>query len=88
LEKSNLKPPENIAQNNLNVIEKDIKDLILKIVDSILKFYGIMLRRAEIKRELFENTVTNIIIKNEMHYILYTFHKLMLDPKVKMFSDI
>jgi len=84
LNPKNLKPPEHISitENNLNIVHKEIKDLILKIVDSILKFYGILLKKNEIKKDLFENTVTNIIIKNEMHYILYTFHELMLKDKL------
>ena len=35
--------PENIAENNLKVIEEEIKELILKIVDNILNFYSIKL---------------------------------------------
>ena len=78
----NLVVPENIDENNLNVIQKEIKDLILKIVDAILKFYGIVLKKSEMRKELFENTVTNFIIKNEIHFILYTFHELVLKDKV------
>ena len=86
-----MKPPEkiSISKNNLNIIHKEIKNFTLKIVDSIIKFYKIELKgKYDNRSGLFENTVTNMIIKNNLYYIFLTFHKENLKNKLKMLKDI
>ena len=42
---SNVKPPKNLVENNLKIIQKEIKSFISCIVKQIMKFYQITLNK-------------------------------------------
>lgn len=42
---TDVKPPKNLVENNLNIIQKEIKSFIANIVKQIMKFYQITLNK-------------------------------------------
>ena len=69
-------------ENNVNVLKQEIKGFISCIVSVLLKFYFIQLPRQDIKRDLFENIITNIILKDEIYVILFSLYSELLEEDI------
>ena len=65
-----------LIANNVKVLRMELKNFIKCIVRQILKFYSIPLRANDIKKDLLENMVINIVLKDEIYTI---FERLYSD---------
>lgn len=52
----------------------ELKGFIKCIVAQIFVFYGIELGPRDVKRDLAENMVTNIILRDEIYVILFKLY--------------
>jgi hypothetical protein len=64
------------------VIEKELKGFINVMVDSILAFYDITLkgrgRQRDLKRDLVENMMTNLVLRDQVYVIVFKLHTDLL----------
>lgn len=61
-------------RNNVKILKNEIKGFIRCLVEQILKFYCIELKQNDIKKDLVENMVSNMLIKDEIYYIMYKLY--------------
>jgi hypothetical protein len=67
-------PREKLIANNTEVLKKEIKGFINQIVNAVLRFYDIELKRRDVKRDLFENVVTGLILRDEIYIIMFRLY--------------
>ena len=58
---------KNRRQNNVTALRQEIKGFIKCLIDAVLSFYLIRLRPNDLKRDLVENIITNMILKDEIY---------------------
>ena len=63
-----------LVKNNVEVLKYELKGFIKCIVAQIFLFYGIELGPRDVKRDLAENMVTNIILRDEIYVILFKLY--------------
>ena len=61
-------------KNNVKVLKNEIKGFTRCLVEQILRFYCIQLKQNDIKKDLVENMVTNMIIKEDIYDIMYKLY--------------
>ena len=73
---------EKRIKNNVQVLEKEIKGFIKCIVSQLLKFYMFALKLKDIKRDLIDNMITNMILKDEIYMILFSLYSELDEDKI------
>lgn len=63
-------------------MKEEIKGFIECIVDQVLHFYEIKLSKKDIKRDLMVNMISNVIIKDDIYFILFRMYSKMLDSDI------
>lgn len=72
----------------MKVLKNELKGFIKCIVQQILKFYAITLKFNDIKRDLIENLVTNMILKDEIYAILYSLYTELNEEKIQKLKKV
>ena len=54
----------------------------------ILKFYQIKLSQTDIKRDLLVNMVTNLIVKDEIYFILFSMYSELNRENIKKMTTV
>ena len=75
-------------KNNVKVLKNEIKAFIRCLVEQILKFYCIELKMNDIKKDLVENMVTNMIIKDDIYYILHKLYTELNENDIQILKKI
>ena len=73
----------NRSHNNIQVLRQEIKGFIGCLVDCVLGFYCITLRPNDIKRDLVENMVANMLIRDEIYTILFRLYSELHDDEIQ-----
>ena len=66
----------------MNALKKDIKGFIDAIVSAVLKFYEIVLGPRDIKRDMLINVLTNVVVKDEIYFIIFRAYTKLLDEDI------
>lgn len=78
----------NRQRNNTNVLKKELKSFIRCIVEQILNFYCIQLRQNDLKRDLVENMVTNMVLKDEVYAIMFRMYSELHDENIQLLKEV
>ena len=79
---------EKRIKNNVSVLEKEIKGFINCIVIQLLKFYKFAMKQRDIKKDLFENMISNAILKDEIYMILFSLYSELHEVKISKIREI
>jgi hypothetical protein len=75
-------------KNNADVLTMQIKGFINTIVDQVLRFYDIELKKRDVKRDLFENVVTGLILKDEIYTIMFRIYSEIQEENIQKLNLI
>ena len=78
----------NIHKANTEVLKNEIKGFIEQIVNAVLQFYEIELTRKDIKRDLMVNMITNIVIREDIYFILFRIYSKMLNDDIQKMHTV
>lgn len=67
---------------NTEVLKHEIKGFIEQIVNAVMQFYEIQMSKKDIKRDLMVNMITNIVIKEDIYFILFRMYSKMLNEDI------
>jgi hypothetical protein len=81
-------PKHKIMKNNSDVLRMEIKGFINSIVDQVLRFYDIELKKKDVKRDLFENVVTGLILRDEIYTIMFRVYSEIQDDNIQKLNLI
>lgn len=56
------------------MLKIEIKGFINTIVDQVLRFYDIELKKRDVKRDLFENVITGLVLRDEIYTIMFRLY--------------
>jgi len=76
------------TRNNVRVLRQEIKGFIKQLVEQILRFYCIELRANDIKRDLVENMVTNMILKDEIYVIMFRLYSELYEDDYQVMKAL
>ena len=57
-------------------------------MEQILRFYCIQLKQNDIKKDLVENMVTNMIIKEDIYDIMYKLYTELNEKDIQLLKKI
>jgi len=57
-------------------------------VNQLLKFYHFQLPPNDIKRDLVENIITNLILKDEIYVILFSLYSELMEDDITKLQEI
>ena len=77
-----------MTKHNVGVLKQEINSFIQCIVACILKFYQIRLSQTDIKRDLLVNMVTNLIVKDEIYFILFSMYSELNAENIKKMTTV
>ena len=73
---------QNRRLNNINALKSEIKGIIKCLIDSVLNFYLIRLRATDLKRDLIENIITNMILTEETYVIMFRLYSELYEEDI------
>jgi hypothetical protein len=73
---------KNRRQNNVTALRQEIKGFIKCLIDAVLSFYLIRLRPNDLKRDLVENIITNMILKDEIYTIIFRLYSELYEEDI------
>ena len=79
---------KNRLKNNVKIIKNEIKGFIRCLVEQILKFYCIELKLNDIKKDLVENMVTNMIIKDDIYIIMHKLYTELNENDIQIIKKV
>lgn len=53
-----------------------------------MQFYEVMLSKRDIKRDLLVNMITNIVIREDIHLILFRMYSKMLNDDIQKMHTV
>jgi len=77
-----------MTKHSVGVLKQEINSFIQCILTCILKFYHIRLSRTDIKRDLLVNMVTNLIVKDEIYFILFSMYSELNAENIKKMTAV
>ena len=69
-------------------MKNEIKGFTRCLVEQILRFYCIQLKQNDIKKDLVENMVTNMIIKEDIYDIMYKLYTELNEKDIQLLKKI
>ena len=54
----------------------------------MLRFYDIELKRRDVKRDLFENVITGLILRDEIYTIMFRLYSEIEDDNIQKLNAI
>ena len=76
------------VKNNVRILKTEIKGFIRCLVQQLLTFYAIELRKNDIKRDLAENMVTNIVMKDEIYVIMFRLYSELYEDDIQVLKRL
>lgn len=74
------------------MIEQELKGFINVMVDCILSFYDIAFkgkgRQKDLKRDLVENMMTNIVLRDQVYIIVFKLHTDLLQEQIQKLDSV
>ena len=61
------------------VLKMEIKSFIDCMVEQTLRFYDITLSKKEVKRDLFMNVLTGLVLSDEVYAIMFRLYSQILE---------
>lgn len=77
-----------IHKGNTEVLKNEIKDFIEQIVNVVCEFYEIKMSMKDIKRDLLVNMITNIVIREDIYFILFRMYSKMLNEDIQKMHTV
>ena len=81
-------PKQKMMQNNADILRKEIKGFINSIVDQVLRFYDIELKKRDVKRDLFENVITGLVLRDEIYTIMFRLYSEIEEDNIQKLNTI
>lgn len=79
---------QKMIQNNADVLRTEIKGFISIMVDQVLRFYDIELKRRDVKRDLFENVITGLVLRDEIYTIMFRLYSEIEEENIQKLNTI
>ena len=73
---------QKMMQNNADILRMEIKGFIKTIVDQVLRFYDIELKKRDVKRDLFENVITGLVLRDEIYTIMFRLYSKIEEDNI------